>query len=235
MPKGCATLFVGMLAALIVGCGSPGSPGDHLVAWWSFDEGAGTLAHDASGHQNTATILNGGWGEGHSGGALLMDGGNDSIATVALSDSLRSTTDEITVMAWTYRSATHNVAVLSHGYPALFFGFHGARFKWQIEHAGGRQTACYADPKYEAKLDRWIHLAATYDGWVARLYADGVEVCSKWAWGAIKTPDAPFTMSGYLDGSGHIVDEITGRLDDVRIYDRALSQRDIRQIAGLAD
>jgi hypothetical protein len=235
MPKGCSTLFVGMLGALIVGCGSPGSPGDHVVARWLFDEGAGTLAIDSSGHQNNAVILNGTWGDGHVGSALLMNGGNDSIATVTLSDSLRSTTDEITVMAWTYRTATHNVAVLSHGYPALFFGFHGARYKWQIEHVGGRRTACYADPKFEAQPDRWIHLAATYDGWVARLYADGAEVCSKWAWGAITMPEAPFTISGYLDASGHIVDEITGRLDDVRIYDRALSQQDIRQIAGLAD
>ena len=206
-----------------------------LVARWTFDDGAGTRAADASGHDNVATIVNGAWGEGRSGTALLMDGGNDGIATIALSDSLRSPTDEITVMAWTYRTAKHNVAVISHGYPALFFGFHGAQFKWQLEQQNGRRAECYAAPEHEAKLDRWIHLAATYDGWVARLYADGVEVCSRWTWGKIKTPEVPYTISGYLDGSGRIVDEITGRLDDVRIDNRALSEKEIRSIAESAE
>ena len=42
-------------------------------------------------------------------------------------------------------------------------------------------------------------------------------------------------MSGYLDDSGRIIDEITGRLDDVRIYNRALSPTEIRSIAGLGN
>jgi hypothetical protein len=33
-----------------------------------------------------------------------------------------------------------------------------------FELANGRTMECYADPKHEAKLDRWVHLAATYDG-----------------------------------------------------------------------
>jgi hypothetical protein len=226
-----------LTAGLIAGCGSPSNSdsNDSLVAWWRFDEASGDMAADSSGHENSATILNGGWGEGHTGSGLSMDGDNDGIVTVPISDSLRSTSDEITVMAWTYRTDGHNVDVLGHGYPTLFFGFHGPRFKWQLELANGRRMECYADPKYEAKLDRWIHIAATYDGWTARLYADGEQVCSKWTWGDIKMPDGPFTMSGYMNDAGRIVDEITGRLDDVRIYNRALSQRQIRSIAGLTE
>jgi hypothetical protein len=203
----------------------------HLVAQWQFDEGTGKTAADASGHGNTASIRGGSWAEGHVGQALLMPGGNDGIVTVPLSDSLRTTADQITVMAWTYRTAQHNVAVVSHGYPTLFFGFHGSQFKWEIEHANGRITECYANPKFVAGLDRWIHLAATYNGWIARLYADGVEVCSRWTWGALQMPDTPFTISGYLNDSGQIVDEITGRIDDVRIYNRALSAQQIRDVA----
>jgi len=237
MHKGSSTWLLIVVASLIVGCGSSSSsdPNDSLVAWWRFDEASGSTAADASGHGNTATILNGGWGEGHVGSGLSMDGGNDGIVTVPMSDSLRSTGDEITVMAWTYRTAGHNVDVLGHGYPTLFFGFHGPRFKWQFELANGRTMECYADPKHEAKLDRWVHLAATYDGWSARLYADGEQVCSRWTWGEIKMPDDPFTVSGYMDDEDRIVDEITGRLDDVRLYNRALSQREIRSIAGLGE
>ncbi len=239
MRKGRWIWFFGALGFFLVGCGAftdePADPAANLIGWWKFDEGVGNLAADASDHRNTATIVNGAWGTGRIGSALSMHGANDGIVTVPLSDSLRSTAREITVMAWTFRDAQHNVAVISHGYPTLFFGFHGAQFKWQIDHANGRLTACYADPKYNAELGRWIHLAATYDGWVAKLYADGVEVCRKWTWGAIKVPEVPFTMSGYIDDSGAIIDEITGRLDDVRIYNVALSAQQIRRIAGLAD
>lgn len=226
-------LGISALCVALGGCGANRDPQADLVAHWPFDEGSGDRAADASGYGNDATIRGGGWGEGRQGGALQMPGGNTGIVTVPLSDSLRSTADGITVMAWTYRTAQHNVAVVSHGYPALFFGFHGPRFKWQFTRANGGGMGCYADPKHVADSDRWLHIAATYNRWVARLYADGVEVCSRWTWGALAMPEVPFTLSGYLDDSGEIVDEITGRLDDARIYARALSATEIRQVAGL--
>jgi hypothetical protein len=45
-------------------------------------------------------------------------------------------------------------------------------------------------------------------------------------------PEVPFTIGGYLEDSGRIVDEITGRIDDVRIYARALSAAEIRKLRG---
>ena len=203
-----------------------------LVGWWTFDEGSGTTALDASGNGNTATIRNGTWGSGKTGNALQMDGSNHGIVTVLLSDSLRSTADNVTVMGWAYRTAEHNVDLVGHAYPFLFLGFHGPRFKWQIANTRGKKLSCYADPKYRAELNRWFHLAGTYDGRTVRLYVDGEEICSKWSWmsSAIAMPDAPFTISGYLRDTGEIVDEITGKIDEVRIYNRVLSVDEIRRI-----
>jgi hypothetical protein len=45
-------------------------------------------------------------------------------------------------------------------------------------------------------------------------------------------PDGPLTLAAYLDKQGAIVDEITGRVDDVRIYDRALSSDEIRALVA---
>jgi len=223
-----------MLLAASSGC-SPSSnqsaPAADLVGSWSFGEGAGEKAYDTSPYGNTATLNRVGWGTGRVGTALAFDGGNDSIVSVPLAASLRRTAEAITVAAWTYRDAEHNVAVVSHGYPALFFGFHGPRFKWQVTLQSGRQRACYAEEKYVAGLGRWIHIAASYDGWAVRLYADGREICRKWAWGPLAMPETPFTIGGYLDGSGRIVDEMSGRIDEVRIYSRALSAAEIRQLA----
>jgi hypothetical protein len=226
------TGIVAVLTWLLVACAEPRDPDDGLVASWPFDEGVGNVVSDESGNGNTGSIEGGAWGEGRHGSALVMDGGNDGIVRVPLSESLRRTSDEITVAAWTYRTAVHNVAVVAHDYPALFFGFHGPRFKWQIQLTYGKQCACYADLVHEAVPDRWIHIAATYDGWFARLYADGVEICRDFAWGSLAMPDGPLTLAAYLDKQGAIVDEITGRVDDVRIYDRALSSDEIRALVA---
>jgi len=208
-----------------------------MVAWWKFDEGNGIQAVDSSGHGNTATISRGSWSPGKIHTALQMDGGNDDIVTVPLSESLRSTTDNITVMAWTYRTAEHNVDVIGHGYPYLFFGFHGAQFKWQIMNTRGNKVSCYADPAYKANLNQWFHLAGTYDGKTARLYVDGKEIFVERQWfsAPIEMPETPFTISGYFKKSGIIVDEITGKIDDVRIYNRVLTNDEIGLIytAGL--
>jgi hypothetical protein len=206
-------------------------PNEALVARWTFEEGKGEVAADVSGGGHTATMREGWWGLGREGGGLSMDGGNDDIVVVPLSNRLQATGEEITVMAWAYRTAEHNVAVVAHAYPALFFGFHGPQFKWQLSDGDGDlRVRCYADPKHHAALNTWFHLAATYDGWMARLYVDGEEICNDWFWGSIGMPEGPFTLSGYFDDDGDVIDEMTGLLDDVRIYDRALDQEQIRSI-----
>ena len=190
------------------------------------------IATDSSGHGNSGTILNGEWGVRDDGGALLFDGGEDRVVTVPLSDTLRATATGITVTALAFRTEEHNVALVAHGYPTLFFGFHGSQFKWQVSLDNGRSGSCYADRKYSADLDRWYHIAATYNGWVARLYVDGEEICKDWTWGSIKMPETPFTIGAYLDDHGKIVDEMSGLIDDVRIYSRALSAREINSLAA---
>ncbi len=219
-----------LLAQLLTACGAPSD--ERLVGWWKFDETAGDRAADSSGNGNTGTVRNGQWGEGVAQGALLLDGSGDSVVIVPMSETLSATADQITVAARAIRSATHNVALIAHGYPTLFFGFHGSRFKFEIRLDSGRSGVCYADPKYRAEPNRWYHVAATYNGWVARLYVDGKEICNDWTYGAINMPDVPFTIGAYLDDEQNVVDEISGRVDDVRIYARALSASEIRALAG---
>jgi hypothetical protein len=216
---------------LLSACTTP-PPDRGLIGWWKFDEAQGVSATDSSGNGNSGTIVNGDWGAGVDGGALLLDGSNDSVVTVPLSDTLRSTAAGITVSALAFRTAEHNVALIAHGYPTLFFGFHGPQFKWEVSLDNGRGAACYADRKYRAELNRWYHVAATWNGWVARLYVDGEEICKHWTWGSIKMPDTPFTIGSYLDKDGKIVDEMSGLIDDVRIYNRALSATEIKALAA---
>lgn len=70
----------------------------------------------------------------------------------------------------------------------------------------------------------WTHLAATYDGVTIRLYVNGVQAGTRPFAGAVATSGGPLQIGG-----NHIwTDEnFTGRIDEVRIYDRALSAAEI--------
>lgn len=230
-----------LLAGLVLGPGGCG--GDPptaqslqagLVAWWRFDEGHGLRSADASGNGNPATLQGGAWGPGLSGTtALAMDGGDDGIVTIAHSDSLARTRSAITLSAWAWRDAQHNVALVAHDYPELFFGFHGPQYKWQVRNGWERLAACYADPSHRAESGRWLHVVGTYNGLTVKLYANGELVCRRWQVGAIEMREVPWTVSGYLNRQGAIVDEITGRIDEVRIYERALDAAEVRALFEL--
>src|SRR5439155_11542233 len=70
----------------------------------------------------------------------------------------------------------------------------------------------------------WAHLAATYDGATMRLYVNGVQVASRAQTGAIATSTNPLQIGGdSLYGQ-----YFAGRIDEVRIYNRALSAAEIQ-------
>jgi hypothetical protein len=69
----------------------------NLVGWWSFDEGEGTVAHDASGFGREGILLGGvTWAEGRFGNAVLLDGHSGHLSIPAFS----LTTDTITFAMW---------------------------------------------------------------------------------------------------------------------------------------
>ena len=71
----------------------------NLLAYWTLDEGSGSIAYDTSGNNNTGTVANALWVGGLFGSALLFDGGE--FVTVSNSLSLNPV-NGITVSAWIY-------------------------------------------------------------------------------------------------------------------------------------
>src|SRR4029077_17273374 len=70
----------------------------------------------------------------------------------------------------------------------------------------------------------WAHLAATYDGATMRLYVNGVQVARRAQTGPIATSTNPLQIGGdSLYGQ-----YFAGRIDEVRIYNRALSVAEIQ-------
>jgi len=71
----------------------------------------------------------------------------------------------------------------------------------------------------------WVHVAGTYDGSTMRLYLNGTEQP-----GAVSVSGTVATGGGiHLSSSG---ETLNGRLDDVRVYSRALSATEIQALAN---
>src|SRR5262249_25047021 len=73
-------------------------------------------------------------------------------------------------------------------------------------------------------VNTWTHLAGTYDGTTLRLYVNGTLVASQAASGTITTS----TGAVRLGGNAVWGEYFRGRIDDVRIFNRALSQAEVQ-------
>jgi hypothetical protein len=73
----------------------------------------------------------------------------------------------------------------------------------------------------------WHHIALTYDGTIARLYADGVEVAS-----AAKTWNLVRSRARIGQQVNDLSEFWDGAIDDVRIYRQTLSPGEVAGLAG---
>jgi hypothetical protein len=70
----------------------------------------------------------------------------------------------------------------------------------------------------------WTHVALTYDGSLLRLFVNGVEVAAQQATGTIQSSSSPLSIGG----NSPYGEYFNGLIDDVRVYNRALSQAEIQ-------
>ncbi len=226
-----------------------------LVGHWQFD-GNGASALDSSGTGNDGEFINSARGAGRYGGAAELSGGNDSHVSIPASPSLDNFTNQITVTAWVFPEvsldgfvvvASRQIGAILH--PDQFYLGFGPEngqmyYKW---HLGTNDNGVLRDDSIYAGTpasSRWIHMAGTYDGNLMRLYVDGVEIGSRSLAGQVQVAtclnwepdgggpcvtDNPVTIGGEENGpQSRVVDgEFNGRIDEVRLYNRALSPAEI--------
>jgi PKD repeat protein/glucose/arabinose dehydrogenase len=203
------------------------SPG--LVAAYNFDQGSGPSVPDASGNGHTGTISGATWtSTGKYGGALSFDGVNDWV-TVADSALLDLTTG-MTLSAWVFPTANGNAGrtVLIKESPggAVYDLFSNTRSKVPVVgmKLSGVSRITNVSATRRLPLDAWTHLAGTYDGATLRLFVNGAQVSRRAVSGPLTT------SSGVLRIGGSSVwgEYFAGRIDDVRIYNRALPAAEIQ-------
>jgi len=221
-------LLVGTIVLILPSVGRAIQGDDSLKLYLPFEEGTGKVAKDKSGNGNDGTLEPGTkWIEGQYGKAISLNG-KDSGVTVPDSDSL-DTPDEITVEAWIYPLSA-NV-----DYPEIVLKGYGTAFEltmmqnlsidWEF-HIGGWKTINSGAGAVEFK--KWFHAAGTYDGKATRVYVNGVEKSTAAHSGAFGVNDAP-VLVGYRLRNMQTPDMFfEGIIDDVAIYNRALTEKEIK-------
>jgi hypothetical protein len=197
-----------------------------LVAAYSFSAGSGTTVTDSSGNNNTGTLGSGvSWTtQGRYGNALLFNG--SSLVSVPDTASLNLTAG-MTLEAWVYPTVTlagwRGVIIKEGASQFSYFLFANTHVNNQagMVNIGGERIVYGGSP---LPVNTWTHLAATYDGAMLRLYVNGVQVTTQPRTGQIGIFSGPLRIGG----NSAYGEYFQGRIDEVRIYNRALSQSEIQ-------
>ncbi len=201
-----------------------------LVGNWTFDEGSGTTAYDRSGNGNNGILTNGPtWTTGQLGGAL-SSGGN-AYVNVPDSNSL-DLPDTLTVSLWLKPTALYvgyainpiqkwtNTADAN--YVLYYFGTTGGGLIGKTIFYANRGGAWGAigSTGYTPALGSWVQIVLSYNSISGgQMYVNGVPFGSGGGTGTLLTNNVPLQLG-----------KVVGLIDDVRIYNRALSASEIAEL-----
>ncbi|GIV98404.1 MAG: hypothetical protein KatS3mg057_3061 [Herpetosiphonaceae bacterium] len=205
-----------------------------LVGYWKLDEGAGSNTADSSGYGNTGTLSSPSWttvvppAVSYTNPAALDFDGSDDSVTIA-DESSFDLQGQITIAAWIKVDSFNKnwQAIITKGDSA-----------WRLHRYNDRDTVAFGtsglsntDLESSSSINdgQWHHIAAVYDGSRKSIYIDGALDASVAASGSIATNDWPVLIGENAEMSGRHFD---GQIDDVRIYNRALSEEEIANLGS---
>ena len=209
-----------------------------LVGWWKFDEGNGTVAYDSSGNGNDGNLTNGPiWTDGKIGGALSFNNSNSEVNCG--NDSSLELSGEITLASWINpNSGADNSKIFG---KTLNGQDNGYGINWDkdyeglipgggVQHMnGGNDWREWGNGSEGFAANTWYHIVYTKKNSIEYAYVNTVLVNQWLVKRNIPTNNADFKI-GYSEDA---VSGFNGLIDDVRIYDRALSAAEVQALYNL--
>ena len=212
-----------------------------LVGYWRFDETRGSAsARDISGQGNDCLLRrldsDRAWGDGALAGALALTG--KGWLECPVTGALAALTSEITIAAWVTRG------VQQRNYHALvarqkdagrqdefMFGFNNGQLLFS-SHVWWGQVVHPLPPGNV----RWLHVAVTrQDDGTTILFVDGVPVRrGQTGRGTLPSGGNPLILGAAVNGQdpGRTEARFDGAVDELVIYDRALSPAEVEALAA---
>jgi len=200
------------------------------VLWFDFAELSGDTVYDLSGNGNNGTIYNCEWRRGHLIGALYFNGENAYVEVSHL--ELQEHTLEVLVYLYDTEGHDYGQCFICHGdisrdYTINLIGGGQVEYRLNLDGTLHRLYGSILESK------KWYFIVGTYDGSIMNLYVN-MEKYSLEVSGII----SPYYSTEFLgigaegQAGGGTAGFTHGLIAHVRIYNRALSEREIRAYAN---
>ncbi|MHC4556201.1 MAG: LamG domain-containing protein [Planctomycetota bacterium] len=195
-----------------------------MVSYWRFDEGSGTTASDSIG-SNDGTIYGATWTTGIVNSALSFDGVDDYVDLGSVNINIPG---DFTITAWikAIQSRSNYRVILSKGpkntgHYEIYLNISTGELKFYSNDIGDIGSGRIVDDNI------WHHITVTYNGANMKFYVDGNLESSPSASGSITSENEIFYIGR------QIIDlsmPFNGLIDEVAIYNRALTDEEIWQL-----
>jgi hypothetical protein len=203
------------------------APEPNLVAYWKLDEEQGDIAYDSAGNID-ATVYNGQWSTGKIDGALDFNG---LTTYMDCGDSLRFGTQKMTLAMWLepehmggMRYVLSRVKEKSEDFDYVLMRHYEGHMEFVIAQENAEPVSVMSNAT--TPLNEWTHVAVCFDGSEAAIYINGqLDASASYAQRS-SCEDCRFWISS-LGGDTRFYN---GKVDDIRIYNIALSTGEIEQL-----
>jgi hypothetical protein len=221
----CLLAFLGLPQATVTSAAD-----SSLVGWWKLDETSGIVAHDSSGYGNDGILFGDPqWG----GGGLEFDGDGDYVDCG--DDPILNIAGSVTITGWIRldgpgddRKIAGNQDGITGGYK---LGVYGDQVEFEIRTA---DSAAVLNRNVGGgtilEQGAYHHVAGVYSqGDSIRTYVNGVLDRELLTAGVLGTSRGTFKLGREPFSDSYFW---LGLMDDVRVYNRALSQGEIQALAA---
>jgi len=223
-------------------------PLEGLISYWKFDEDQGSIAYDSAGN-NHGTIHGAQRTAGQVNGALSYDGEDDYVE-LPDNNPVWLPQFNFSFSAWVYFEREF-ISLISGGEVILDLNFgdssntanelgynihrssDGGRLYFQMTTTTSSDEDLYSNESLAA--NRWYHIVAVREGGTQAIYVNGLLDASRTC-----SADPIVFVGGYDDDRinigrftttiGHPRHHLKGKIDNVKIFDRALSAEEIQQL-----
>lgn len=201
-----------------------------LVSYWSFDDSTNP-GGDYSGTGNDGTVYGATWtSSGKVGGALSFDGVDDWVE-IAQTFTFHQATDA-TLVFWMNKSDTMHRSIFwtrgdSSDYNRFNIYANYGTYGFGLDYRSANASLHDIGRVGGFGSNEWVHIAVTRSGNTYMLYEDGAYVVNR----VDGSPSLPTYTGSWGIGrrSGYMY---KGSLDEICLYDRALSAAEIGQLAS---
>ncbi|RLD17779.1 MAG: hypothetical protein DRI36_02970 [Caldiserica bacterium] len=211
-----------------------------LIACYHFDEGEGIVVRDSSGNNNNGKISGAKWVKGKKGTGLKFGSKKDVV--VIPNSKLLNPKKELTIEAWVFWEAPGPEGYIwghivrkrnftkTGGNNSYLLAIYNKNRRVAFAINGcGRKGEPIVVSDVRVKKNGWSYIAGIYDGSKLTVVVDGIPKSKSTDQKEIIPNDKPLYIGGRWSGS-----YFNGIIDEVKIYNRALSLKEIDEHFGKA-